>query len=34
MKRTPIKKRKKDGNKDAKSVEGGEGQKLKNILQA
>jgi hypothetical protein len=33
MKCTPIKKRKKDGNKDA-SVEGGEGQKLENVLQA
>ncbi len=34
MKRTPIKKHKQDGNKDAKSIAGREGEKLENILQA
>jgi hypothetical protein len=34
MKRTPAKKLKQDGNKDAKSVAGREGEKLKNVLQA
>jgi hypothetical protein len=34
MKRTPIKKRKQDGNQDAKSIAGQEGKKLENILQA
>jgi hypothetical protein len=33
MKRTPAQKCKQDGNKDAESVAGQEGNKLKNILQ-
>ncbi len=34
MKRTPAKKHKQDGNKDAESIAGQEGKKLENILQA
>ncbi len=33
MKRTPAKKRKQDGNKDAESIVGQEGQKLEHVLQ-
>ena len=34
MKHTPTKKHKQDGNEDAESVAGQDGQKLENVLQA